>query len=288
MAVERVGDLAGQPEPDGSGAAARGAQGGLVIEHVFATPGERPFDQVTWETRSARITDDKGNVIFEQQDAEVPADWSQLATNVVVSKYFYGELGKPERETSVRQLIHRVARTIADWGKADGVFATDDDAERFCDELAWLCVNQHGAFNSPVWFNVGLLEQNGIEGGEGNFHWDSRRNMPVRTLRSYEYPQGSACFIQGVADTMEDIMRLAQSEAMLFKYGSGTGTDLSTLRSSREKLAGGGTPSGPLSFMRVYDQIAGGSSRAARRVARRRCSRCDATIRTSRSSSRPR
>ncbi|MFB3892526.1 MAG: vitamin B12-dependent ribonucleotide reductase [Phycisphaerae bacterium] len=235
----------------------RSAPNGLTVEHTFSKPGQHPFDQIAWEKRTAKITDDKGAVIFEQADVEVPADWSQLAVNVVVSKYFYGDRKGPQREKSVRQLVNRVTRTIADWGKADGVFATDADAERFYNELTFLCVNQYGSFNSPVWFNVGLFHQNGIAGSEGNFHWDGQTGAPDKTLRSYEYPQASACFIQSVKDTMEDIMRLATAEAMLFKYGSGTGTDLSTLRSSREKLAGGGRPSGPLSFMRIYDQIAG-------------------------------
>jgi len=258
----------------------RNAKEGLTIEQIFSTPGEHPFDQIVWEKRSARITDEKGNVIFEQDDVETPAEWSQLAVNVVTSKYFYGELGKPHREHSVKQLIHRVTRTIADWGKEDNLFATDDDAERFYQELTYLCVNQYGAFNSPVWFNVGLYHQNGIAGSEGNYHWDAAANRPEKTLRSYEYPQASACFIQSVEDTMEDIMRLAQSEAMLFKWGSGTGTDLSTLRSSREKLSGGGRPSGPLSFMRVYDQIAavvksGGKTRRAAKMQSLRCDHPD-------------
>jgi len=233
------------------------AADGLVIPATFATPGVHPFDEIQWDKRSARIGDSNGNTIFEQQDVEVPANWSQLATNVVASKYFYGENGTDQREGSVRELIHRVTRTITDWGMSDGIFASDADAERFYNELTYLCVNQYGAFNSPVWFNVGLYHQHGVNGSEGNVHWSKQDNHPVRTMKSYEHPQGSACFIQSVEDTMEDIMRLAKAEAMLFKYGSGTGTDLSTLRSSHEKLAGGGTPSGPLSFMRVFDQIAG-------------------------------
>ncbi|MFA6133414.1 MAG: vitamin B12-dependent ribonucleotide reductase [Phycisphaerae bacterium] len=255
----------------------RNAQEGLVIGQVFSTPGEHPFDQIVWEKRSAKIADEKGNAIFEQLDAEVPSEWSQLATNVVVSKYFYGEKGKAARETSVKQLVHRVTRTIADWGKADGLFASDADAERFYQELTYLCVNQYAAFNSPVWFNVGLYHQSGIAGSEGNFHWDASSSRPAKTMQSYEYPQASACFIQSVQDTMEDIMRLAAAEAMLFKYGSGTGTDLSTLRSSREKLAGGGRPSGPLSFMRVFDQIAGvvKSGGKTRRAAKMQSLRCD-------------
>ncbi|HAU38374.1 MAG TPA: vitamin B12-dependent ribonucleotide reductase [Phycisphaerales bacterium] len=257
--------------------ASRNGQSGLRIEPTFSTPGENPLDQVTWEKRSARIADEKGKTIFEQTDVEVPADWSQLATNVVVSKYFYGENGKNEREKSVRQLVHRVTRTITDWAAADGVFASEEDAERFYNELTYLCVNQYASFNSPVWFNVGLYHVNGVPGSEGNFHWDAKQNQAVRTLRNYEYPQASACFIQSVEDSMEDIMRLATAEAMLFKYGSGTGTDLSTLRSSREKLAGGGTPSGPLSFMRVYDQIAGviKSGGKTRRAAKMQSLRCD-------------
>jgi len=261
-------------------AATRSAQDGLVIEQVFSSPGEHPFDQIVWEKRTAKIADEKGATIFEQHDVEVPAEWSQLATNVVASKYFYGEKGKSQREHSVRQLVHRVTRTIADWGKADGLFASDEDAERFYQELTYLCVHQIAAFNSPVWFNVGLYHQSGIPGSEGNFHWDAAANGPVKTLHSYEYPQASACFIQSVQDTMEDIMRLAHAEAMLFKYGSGTGTDLSTLRSSREKLAGGGKPSGPLSFMRVYDQIAavvksGGKTRRAAKMQSLRCDHPD-------------
>jgi ribonucleoside-diphosphate reductase alpha chain len=158
---------------------------------------------------------------------------------------------KGGRETSIRQLVHRVTRTITDWGIADGYFADETSAENFYNDLTWLCLNQHGAFNSPVWFNVGLYQQYGIgEGaGEGNYYFDRALGEARRAPTQYEYPQASACFIQGVQDTMEDIMRLAASEAMLFKYGSGTGSDLSTLRSTSEKLSGGGKPSGPLSFL---------------------------------------
>jgi len=249
----------------------RQGQDGLCIERHFCPEGVNPFDEATWEERSATIKDDKGEIIFEEDGVEAPSTWSQLATNVVVSKYFYGERGKPEREKSVRELVHRVTRTITDWARDDGVFAGDSDAEAFYDDLSWLCLNQYGAFNSPAWFNVGLHHQKGIPGSEGNFHWDRKTSSPVRTERGYEFPQASACFIQSVEDTMEDIMRLARSEAMLFKYGSGTGTDLSSLRSSRERLSGGGKPSGPLSFMRVFDQIAavvksGGKTRRAAKM----------------------
>jgi len=235
-----------------------GAAPGLRIEAVFC-PADvaSPFDTVAWELRRATIKAEGGEAVFEQSECEIPVTWSQLATNVVVSKYFYGELGTSERETSVRQLVHRVARTIADWGVEDGYFASSDDGERFYRELAWLCLHQHASFNSPVWFNVGLHHQYGVRGAACNWHWNAATGEVDQPENPYEHPQGSACFIQSVDDTMEDIMELARSEAMLFKFGSGTGTDLSTLRSYREKLSGGGKPSGPLSFMRVYDQIAG-------------------------------
>jgi len=244
---------------------------GLKVEQFFSTPGTHPFDELEWETRSAKITGDDGQAIFEQDNIEVPTCWSQLATKVVASKYFYGDGESGQRENSVKQLVHRVCKTIADRGRKDGYFSTDEDAEIFYNELTWLCVNQYGSFNSPVWFNVGLLDVYGVSGGKHNFHWDPERKEAVACENSYEYPQASACFIQSVKDSMEDIMRLAASEAMLFKHGSGTGTDLSTLRSSKEKLSGGGKPSGPLSFMRVYDQIAaviksGGKTRRAAKM----------------------
>ena len=248
---------------------ASGAKGVKIDQH-FSTAGTHPFDEIEWEKRDAKIAGDAGEVIFEQKDIEVPSFWSQLATKVVVSKYFYGDIDS-QREHSVKQLVHRVARAIADCGKKDRYFATAADAENFYHELSWLCVNQYGAFNSPVWFNVGLYDTYKVEGSKHNYHWDEKSSQPVECENSYEYPQSSACFIQSVEDTMEDILRLARSEAMLFKHGSGTGTDLSTLRSSREKLSGGGRPSGPLSFMRVFDQIAavvksGGKTRRAAKM----------------------
>ncbi len=245
---------------------------GLRFDPLFCEASvQDPFETVEWERRSAEIRGESGEVLFEQHDAEIPAGWSQLATNVVVSKYFYGEVGTPEREKSVRQLIHRVSRTIANWGLEDGYFASPADGENFYRELTWLCLHQHGAFNSPVWFNVGLHHQYGVEGAQCNWHWDPAQRVAMQPENPYEYPQGSACFIQSVDDNMEAIMGLATSEAMLFKFGSGTGTDLSTLRSHREKLSGGGKPSGPLSFMRVYDQIAavvksGGKTRRAAKM----------------------
>jgi ribonucleoside-diphosphate reductase alpha chain len=252
---------------------------GMRFKRVFSDAKCAPFDEVEWERRTAEITDDSGKIIFKQEDIEVPASWSELATKIAVSKYFYGDIAngtdpaKSGRETSVRQLIHRVTRTIADWGLLDGYFADAQMADLFYAELTWLCLNQYGAFNSPVWFNVGLYQQYGIGigAGEGNYFYNRETGKADRAATQYEYPQGSACFIQSVDDTMEDIMRLATSEAMLFKYGSGTGSDLSSLRSTREKLSGGGKPSGPLSFLKVYDQVAnvvksGGKTRRAAKM----------------------
>ncbi|HZT22937.1 MAG TPA: vitamin B12-dependent ribonucleotide reductase [Verrucomicrobiae bacterium] len=242
------------------------------MERVFSDARVKPFEQVEWDKRTAEITDDAGKVIFKQENVEVPKSWSLLATKVVVSKYFYGEQNTPERETSVRQLIHRVCRTIADWGVADGYFSRAD-GEVFYDELTWLCLNQYGAFNSPVWFNVGLYHQYGIgkNSDKGNWFYNRRTGQAERARTQYEYPQCSACFIQSVEDNMESIMRLAHSEAMLFKFGSGTGTDLTPIRSSKEKLSGGGRPSGPMSFLKVYDQVAnvvksGGKTRRAAKM----------------------
>jgi ribonucleoside-diphosphate reductase alpha chain len=244
----------------------------LPIARVFSDAKVKPFDQIEWEKRTAEITDDSNKVIFKQENVEVPKSWSVLATKVVVSKYFYGEQNTSERETSVKQLIHRIARTMADWGIADGYFSKAD-GEIFFDELTWLCVNQYGAFNSPVWFNVGLFNQYGIgkNSGKGNWFYNRQTKEAERAKTQYEYPQGSACFIQNVKDDMESIMHLAYSEAMLFKYGSGTGTDLTPIRSSREKLSGGGRPSGPMSFLKVYDQVAnvvksGGKTRRAAKM----------------------
>jgi ribonucleoside-diphosphate reductase alpha chain len=273
--------LNGPPKP----AARRKSRSGkkknnsLRFERVFSDASVAPLDQIEWERRIAEITDDSGKVIFKQEDIEVPKIWSALATKIAASKYFYGDIAngtdpyKGGRETSVRQLIHRVTRTIADWGLADGYFADAEAAGIFYDELTWLCLNQHGAFNSPVWFNVGLYHQYGVGkgAGAGNYFYNRETGKAERAASQYEYPQGSACFIQSVDDTMEDIMRLATSEAMLFKYGSGTGTDLTSLRSTREKLSGGGKPSGPLSFLKVYDQVAnvvksGGKTRRAAKM----------------------
>ncbi|MCC6235512.1 MAG: vitamin B12-dependent ribonucleotide reductase [Verrucomicrobiales bacterium] len=248
------------------------ARNKLQFERVFSEAGVSPFDQIEWDSRTAEITDDSGKAIFRQEGVEVPKNWSQLATKVVCSKYFYGDPAKPEREKSVRQLIHRVTRTIADWGVKDGYFSAEA-GEVFYQELTWLCLNQHGAFNSPVWFNVGLHHQYSIgkASDRGNWFFNPKTQRSERASTQYEYPQSSACFIQSVDDNMESIMHLAYSEAMLFKFGSGTGTDLTPIRSSKEKLSGGGRPSGPLSFLKVYDQVAnvvksGGKTRRAAKM----------------------
>ncbi|MHB1306415.1 MAG: vitamin B12-dependent ribonucleotide reductase [Limisphaerales bacterium] len=250
----------------------RASRPSLRFERVFSDAKVDPFDQIEWERRTAEITDDSGKTIFKQEGVEVPKSWSQLATKVVCSKYFYGDPAKAERENSVKQLIHRVTRTIADWGVKDGYFS-QKDGEIYYQELSWLCVNQYGAFNSPVWFNVGLFPVYGIgtESDKGNWHWNPQLSEASRARTQYEFPQGSACFIQSVQDNMESIMELAYSEAMLFKFGSGTGTDLTPIRSSKEKLSGGGRPSGPMSFLKVYDQVAnvvksGGKTRRAAKM----------------------
>ncbi len=244
----------GKPQPKRSDSSP-----GLTFPRVFSDAEEHPYDQLPWVKRTATIKDDKGGVLFEQEDVEVPESWSMLATNIIASKYFYGEVGTPQRESSVRHLVDRVAKTITEWGFRDGYFADRDTADVFGDELTWLLVNQYGAFNSPVWFNCGLYQQYGIgkKSAPGNHHFDPETGDIGQARTQYEYPQCSACFIQSVGDTMDDILALARSEAMLFKFGSGTGTDLSCIRSSKEKLSGGGQPSGPLSFLKVYDSIAG-------------------------------
>jgi ribonucleoside-diphosphate reductase alpha chain len=218
--------------PRSSGKPARKKEtrtGGIEIERFFTKPGVDVYDTCEWEMRSAAISNESGGIVFEQKDVEMPKFWSQMATNVVVSKYFRGHIGTPDRETSVRQLIGRVVRTITGWGREGGYFASEGDGDTFRDELAHILLYQMAAFNSPVWFNVGIEP----------------------------HPQCSACFINSVNDTMDSILGLAKTEGMLFKYGSGTGSNLSSIRSSKELLAGGGTASGPVSFMKGYDSFAG-------------------------------
>src|SRR5512135_1571414 len=202
---------------------------GLHFERRWTRPGVHPYDEISWDLRTASISSETGKTVFEQKDVEVPSSWSQLATNVVVSKYFRGHVGTPERERSVRQLIDRVVNTIAGWAGNQHYFATAEDLDAFRAELTHLLVHQKMAFNSPVWFNVGIETK----------------------------PQCSACFINSVQDSMSSIMDLAKTEAMLFKFGSGAGSNLSPIRSSRERMTGGGTASGPVSFMKGYDAFAG-------------------------------
>ena len=214
--------------------------------------GKTPYDEIQWELRSATIGNDKGAVIFEQQGVLVPADWSQTATNIVVSKYFHGKLGSPDRETSVGQLVHRVVDNIADWGKAGRYFETDTDAENFRDELAHLMLTQKACFNSPVWFNVGVKEARGY-----GWFYDEASGEIQKLRKGEARPQCSACFINSVSDSLESILDLAKTEGMLFKWGSGTGTNLSSLREENGALWGGGKASGPLSFMKGFDAFAG-------------------------------
>ena len=230
--METTGQTGGRVElrAVGSGKKPSRRPRGLSVARRFTRPGEDPFSVVEWELRSAKISNERGEVVFEQTDVEVPKSWSQLATNVVVSKYFRGHIGTPEREHSVKQLIGRVVGRIREWGDASGYFRTPEDSQTFSDELTHVLVTQRMAFNSPVWFNLGV------------------KDTPQ---------QASACFINSVEDTMESIMNLAKTEAMLFKGGSGAGSNLSRIRSSRERLAGGGTASGPVSFMRGFDAFAG-------------------------------
>ncbi len=229
---------------------------GLQFRRRFTKAGASPYNEIEWELRTAQITDSQGTVIFEQKDVEVPKDWSMTATNIVASKYLHGTLGTPERETGVRQLVSRVAETIRDWGKADGYFRSDEDAATFHDELAHILLRQYAAFNSPVWFNVGCdrIEPNS---DAQNWHWNPQTAKVEFGVTGYKTPQCSACFINSVKDSLDSILTLAKTEGMLFKWGSGTGTNLSPLRSSTEGLSGGGTASGPLSFMKGFDAFAG-------------------------------
>ncbi len=215
-------------------------------------PGKTPYDEMRWETRTASIGNDKGSVIFEQRDVEVPADWSQTATNIVASKYFHGKLGSPERETSVAQLVERVVNTITGWGKKDGYFRSDEDGENFRSELAHLMLTQKACFNSPVWFNVGVKEARGY-----GWVYDAAADRIKKLESGAVRPQCSACFIVSVKDSLESILDLAKTEGMLFKWGSGTGTNLSALREEDAVLSGGGRASGPLSFMKGFDAFAG-------------------------------
>jgi len=229
---------------------------GLSFRRLFTKTGVSPYDEVEWDLRTAQITDSHGGVIFEQKDVEVPKDWSMTATNIVASKYLHGKIGTPERETGARQLVSRVAETIRDWGMAQGYFRTPEDGATFHDELVHILVRQYAAFNSPVWFNVGCDRIEPNSDGR-NWHWNPQTQQVEFGVTGYSKPQCSACFINSVKDSLDSILTLAKTEGMLFKWGSGTGTNLSPLRGSTETLSGGGTASGPLSFMKGFDAFAG-------------------------------
>ena len=251
--------------------------GGLVIERRFTAPGENPLDTASYELRNSVISGSDGSIYFEMKGAEVPEGWSQLATDIAVSKYFRkagidGDHKKGER--SVKQLVHRVAHTIREAGEQfGGYFADADAAETFEAELAHILLHQKAAFNSPVWFNCGLWHRYGIEGAGGNYAWDPKQDMITETTNAYERPQCSACFIQAVDDDLMAIYDLVKSEARLFKYGSGTGTNFSKIRGRQEKLSGGGTSSGLMSFLEVFDRAAGStkSGGTTRRAAKMVC-----------------
>src|SRR6202050_631891 len=218
---------------------------GLSFRRLFTKPGVSPYDELEWDRRLAQITDAQGNVIFQQKDAEVPKGCSMPATTIVASKYLHGKVGPPERETGVRQLVTRVAETIRNWGLAQGYFKTPEDGATFHDELVHILVRQYAAFNSPVWFNVGCDRIEPNSDGR-NWHWNQQTQQVEFGVTGYSKPQCSACFINSVKDSLDSILTLAKTEGMLFKWGSGTGTNLSPLRSSTEGLSGGGTASGPL------------------------------------------
>ena len=208
---------------------------GVAFPRYFTSrleAGKTPYDEIQWETRTASIGNDKGSVIFEQRDVEVPVDWSQTATNIVASKYFYGKLGAPERETSVAQLVQRVVDTIAGWGVKDGYFNTSEDGENFRNELAHLMLTQKACFNSPVWFNVGVKETRGY-----GWIYDQEADRVAKLESGVMRPQCSACFIVSVKDSLESILDLAKTEGMLFKWGSGTGSNLSALREEDAMLS---------------------------------------------------
>jgi len=245
---------------------------GLSVKRHFTKHPIDPLESVEYERRSSRITEPNGDVVFELKNLDVPKSWSQLATDILASKYIR-RAGVPDTgyETSARQVIHRVANTIRWFGEKQNYFASKEDANTFESELSYILINQHGAFNSPVWFNVGLHHQYGIKGNGGNYYWDPDTNTIKEASDSFSHPQGSACFINAVNDDLMSIFELVKTEAKLFKFGSGTGTNFSVLRSKDEKLSGGGTSSGLLSFLEVLDKGAaatksGGTTRRAAKM----------------------
>lgn len=247
--------------------------GSVPMSRRFTQPGRNPLDEVRYVKSQSKIKDTDGKSVFEMKDVEVPADWSQLATDILVSKYFR-KAGVPGlgHESSVRQVVKRLAHTIRTAGENMGYFNAVD-AETFESELSFMLVHQMGAFNSPVWFNLGLYHEYGIEGSGGNFAYDAQTDTIKETQNAYERPQCSACFIQSVDDDLMSIFDLIKNEARLFKYGSGTGTNFSKIRGRQEKLSGGGFSSGLISFLEVLDRGAGAtkSGGTTRRAAKMVC-----------------
>ncbi len=282
---EIVGQVRSMKSAQGQASQATGADAkqrakkrkGIVVDRRYSTAGVAPLDEVVWERRRSVINNPDGSVVFKMEGAEIPSGWSQLATDIVVSKYFRkaGINGDPKKgETSVRQVVTRIAHTIRTAGEQfGGYFATKKDADAFEDELSYLLVNQFGAFNSPVWFNCGLFHEYGIEGSGGNWAWSPSTDQITETANAYARPQCSACFIQEAKDDLMSIYDLMKAEARLFKYGSGTGTNFSCIRGRQEKLSGGGTSSGLMSFLEVFDRAAGStkSGGTTRRAAKMVC-----------------
>ena len=231
---------------------------GAWIPRVWTRAGVNPMDEVSYETRSSKIVEPDGKVVFEVKDVEVPATWSQLATDILASKYFR-RAGVPGigHERSIRQVVHRIAHTMRTFGEANGYFDSKESADAFEDELSHILVSQKGAFNSPVWFNCGLSHDYGIKGQGGNWAWNFSKGAVEQTEDAYSRPQCSACFIQAVGDDLMSIFDLVKAEARIFKYGSGTGTNFSRIRARDEQLSGGGTSSGLMSFLKVLDTGAG-------------------------------
>ena len=268
--VQKNGEAIGEANSE-----AMSENNGVRFAPHFVKSGENPYNQVKWVKRSSQIGGTSGEIVFAMEGVEVPENWSQLATDIAVSKYFR-KAGVPKTggEISVRQLVNRVAHTIRGAGqKFGGYFATAQDADQFEKELVHILLHQKGAFNSPVWFNCGLFHEYGILGSGGNFAWDMTLNKPIETKNSYENPQCSACFIQSVGDDLMSIFDLVKNEARIFKFGSGTGTNFSKVRGSMEKLSSGGTSSGLMSFLEVLDRGAGAtkSGGTTRRAAKMVC-----------------
>ncbi|HEU4339281.1 MAG TPA: vitamin B12-dependent ribonucleotide reductase, partial [Planctomycetota bacterium] len=249
---------------------------GVRFRRIFTKPGLHPYDAIKWEKRVSKISNPDGSTVFEMKDVEVPASWSQLATDIVVSKYFR-KAGVPGtgHETSARQTVTRVARTLrVAGGQFGGYFATPEDADAFEMELTYLLINQFGAFNSPVWFNCGLAQEYGIQGrAVGNWAWNQRTNAVEEAADAYTRPQLSACFIQRIQDDLMDMADQVRREMRIFKFGSGTGTNFSAIRAEGEKLSSGGTSSGLMSFLEIYDKAAGAikSGGTTRRAAKMVC-----------------